>query len=224
MSKLKSLGVETFGINDVQINQLSANEEDGSTYNRLKKELEEYGMLDLPVVLRAPDKSSVRILSGHHRWRAWKELKHNKIDAIVVEGKLTKEEEFNLVNNLNSIRGDTTLSRVKRIVRQFSLDVTKLDVFKMPLSALMPRSSMNVGNEDMARKARLRDMAIKLAGELAEILVDQRDEDLIAFAVEGKMVAVIHTNISAASVRGNVSVFKGIISESVMKLEEVIAK
>lgn len=223
MIKLKSAGVETFGIDDVQINQLSANEEDGSTYTRLKKELMDYGMLEYPVVLRSPDQS-VRIISGHHRWRAWKELKHKDIQAIVVVGKLTKEDEFNLVNNMNSIRGDTTLSRVKRIVRQFNLDVSKLDVFKMPVNALMPKGGTSFVNEDMERKARLRDMAVKLSGELAEILVDNRDEDLVAFALEGKLVAVIHTQSTPQAIRKNASVFKGILSKAVAEFQDSISQ
>lgn len=72
--KPKYVGVETFGIDDVESNQFSANEEDGATYSRLKKELQEHGLLDLPVVLRSPDGKKVRILSGHHRWRGRRSL------------------------------------------------------------------------------------------------------------------------------------------------------
>lgn len=218
--KPKYVGVETFGIDDVESNQFSANEEDGATYSRLKKELQEHGLLDLPVVLRSPDGKKVRILSGHHRWRGWKEIGNKKIDAIVVEGKLTKEEEFNLVNNMNAIRGDTTLSRVKRIVRQFNLDVTKLDVFKMPVNAMMPKGGTALLNEDLERKARLRDMAAKLSGELAEIIVDGRNEDLIAFAVEGKLVCIVHSQQSPQVIRKNASVFKGILEKAVAEYLE----
>lgn len=80
-----------------------------------------------------------------------------------------------------------------------------------------------MGNEDMARKARLRDMAVKLAGELAEIIIDQRDEELVAFAIEGKMVAVVHVELSSQVVRGNVSVFKGILEKSVVEWEASIS-
>lgn len=133
---------------------------------------------------------------------------------------MAREEEFNLVNNMNAIRGDTTLSRVKRIVRQFNLDVTKLDVFKMPVNAMMPKGGTALLNEDLERKARLRDMAAKLSGELAEIIVDGRNEDLIAFAVEGKLVCIVHSQQSPQVIRKNASVFKGILEKAVAEYLE----
>lgn len=223
MSNLKYVGVQEFPIDDLENNPLSANEEDSSTFERLKHEQAQYGMLEIPVAIRSSEKANVRILSGHHRVRAWKELGHKTVQANLFEGKLSKEEEFSLVNNLNQIRGSITMSTVKRVIRTMQLDVTAIDLFKMPVQSMMPKASDSAANEDMQRRARLRDMAIKISGELAEIIVDNRDEDLVCFAYEGKLVAVLHIQHTPQKVRGNASVFKGILERVYGEWEEEVA-
>lgn len=219
--KLKYIGPETVAIDSLVANPLSANEEDGATFERLKKELEKYGLIDLPIVLRDTKSKVLRIIAGHHRVRGWKEIGNTTIIVIILEGELDKEEEFNLVNNLNAIRGDTTTSRVKRVIRSQELDVTRLDLFKHPLSKLLPKTAdANPANDDMLRKAKLRDMAIKVAGELAEIIVDNRDEELVCFAIEGKLVAVVHVTSTPPKVRGSVPIFKGVLEKAFREWEQ----
>jgi hypothetical protein len=88
----------------------------------------------------------------------------------------------------------------------------------------MPKGGTVIADEDLQRKALLRDMAAKIAGEIAEILVDQRDESLVCFAVEGKMVAVLHMNQIPTKIRQNVSIFKGILEETMTEWEVSVTR
>jgi len=102
----KVIEVEISRLNE---NELSANKEDSMVFERLKKELQKWGMVELPVVVK--DGEGYRIIAGHHRVRAWKSLGHGTVKAVVIERDIDKEEEFNLVNNLNLIKA--TYQRAK---------------------------------------------------------------------------------------------------------------
>jgi citrate synthase len=217
--KLEIVGVENVLIDSVLPNLYSANEEDSSTYNRLKKELSEIGLIEYPVVIL--DDSGYRYLAGTHRGKAWRELGNEYMPCVVLKGELTAEEEFNLVNNLNQVRGGINLSGIKRVIRSTSLDVTKLDLFKIPVTSLVPKvNDVNDENNDLQYRARLRDLALKLANELAEILLNNKEEDLIAFHKDGKAVAIIKSTITTAAVRSNISIFKNVLRQAINAMED----
>lgn len=203
--------VQRTAIQEVEIarieqNPFSANLEDGATFSRLREELKAHGMLELPVLLKSGD--GWRVLAGAHRVAGWSQLGNTTVEAIVVEGKLAPEEEFNLVNNLNTIRGDLSVSRVKRIVRQQGLDVSKLDVFKYPISRLTagPPTSMTDGTAQ--RRARIRDMSLRIASKVAEVLLDDMDAAVVCFRVEDVPVAVVRLALTKQSARKNISTLK----------------
>lgn len=208
---VKRTGVQEVEIALIEANPLSANVEDGATFSRLRSELKEHGMLELPVMLKNGTK--FRVIAGHHRVEAWSQLGHATTDAIVVEGKLTKEEEFNLVNNLNTIHGGLSVSRVKRVVRQAELDVTKLDLFKYPLTRLMPGATKPIDGPAQ-RRAKIRDMSLRIASKVAEVLLDDMNAAVVCFRVEDQPVAVVRLNLTKQSARKNISTLKSKVRKS----------
>lgn len=203
---VKYLGVEKLKINQVESNPLSANREDGATFQRLREEMKKHGALEPPVVLK--QKKHYRVIAGHHRTEAWSQLGHDDMDFVILEGTLSQEEEFNLVNNLNSVRGALSISRVKRIIRKQELDVTELDVFKYPVSRLMPKPKAAASQSQMMRRARVRDMALKIAPKIAEVLLDKMDDAIICFRYEDKAVAVIRCELPPKQARANITRLK----------------
>jgi len=209
---VKRVGVQSIPLAHVHHNPLSANEEDGATFNRLREELKSHGMLELPVMLKQG--SRYRIIAGHHRVEAWSQLGHDEIDAIVLEGKLSKEEEFNLVNNLNTVRGGLSVSRVKRIIRKNELDVRELDLFKYPLTRLIPQQPKPIGDSTPQRRARIREMALKIAGKVAEVLLDDMNQAVVCFRIEDAPVAVIRLNMSKRSAKKQLPMLKERLMEA----------
>jgi ParB-like chromosome segregation protein Spo0J len=204
---LTYLGVQKLLISSIKANPLSANVEDGATYERLKEELQKNGLVELPVVLKSGDEP--RFLAGHHRSRAWAELGHENIDCIVLQGSLTQEEEFNLINNLNLVKGYVTTKNLKRIVRGQKLDPLKLDLFKFPVSRFLPSLSAAGAREAMfSRRVKIRDLAFKIAPKIAEILLDHMDAGIVVFLAEDAPVAIIHVTLPKSQVRQNISLLK----------------
>jgi len=211
--------IVSLNVDKLETNQLSGNEEDGSTFKRLKKELSKYGMVELPVVVKTEE--AYRIIAGHHRIKAWKELGNSMVDCMLIEGEMSKEEEFNLVNNLNQIKGNLTLSRLKRIIRYNELDVTKLDVFKVPITNLIP-SDKAVEKEslDAEMRARIRDLSLKLASEIAELVLMNKNESIIMMHKEGKIAAILHIKMPISQARAGIPVFKGIIEKALDEMDK----
>jgi len=208
---IRRVGVERLLLAEIRANPLSANLEDGATYARLKRELEEHGLLELPLVLKRDD--TYQFLAGHHRAKAWGELGHKSIDAILVEGEMTPEEEFNLVNNLNQIRGSVTLVNLKRVIRKEQLAVDRLDVFKYPVSRLTPKLTGATLDSNLARRAKIRDMSLQIAGKIAESLLDDINESVVVFRVKDKVAAVVRVNLTKSATRKNASILKKLIQQ-----------
>ena len=158
-------------------NELSANKEDSMVFERLKKELHKWGIVELPVVVK--DGEGYRIIAGHHRIRAWKALGHDTVKAVVIERKMDKEEEFNLVNNLNLIKGDTSKGEIIKKVRQHKLNPEKIDLFRYPTSQLFPRLStedIKTKEDEQKRLAKINEMTLAVAKEIAKAMVDRMSD------------------------------------------------
>jgi len=173
-------------------NELSANKEDSMVFERLKKELQKWGMVELPVVVK--DGEGYRIIAGHHRIRAWKALGHDTVKAVVIERKMDKEEEFNLVNNLNLIKGDISKGEIIKKVRQHKLNPEKIDLFRYPTSQLFPRLSaedIKTQDDEQKRLAKINQLTLVIAKEIAKAMVDEKDELVSFLVVRDKACAVI---------------------------------
>jgi len=196
---VKVVGTEEIAVKGLLASDVSANVEDNATFERLKMELKKHGMVQLPAVLR--NGSETRIIAGHHRIRAWMEIGNETVEAVVLEGKVTPEEEFNLVNNLNTVRGTLSNSRLKRVIRKGELDVTKLDLFKYPMTSLVPKVNPSEADDDLRRRARIRDMAMKISTKIAESMLDEMDEAVCCFAFEDKPIAILRINVRPRAAR-----------------------
>lgn len=209
---IRRVGVDRLPVGEIRANPLSANVEDGATYARLKREIEEHGLLELPLVLKKDN--SYQFLAGQHRAKAWQELGHDSIDVLLVEGEMSPEEEFNLVNNLNQIRGTVTLANLKRVIRKHELAIEQLDVFKYPVSRLIPKLTAQTLDSDLARRARIRDMSLQIAAKVAESLLDDINESVVVFRVKDKIAAVVRVNLTKSAARKNASILKRHIKRS----------
>lgn len=199
-------GVENVPIDEMEMNELSANIEDQATYERLKDELRQTGMIELPIVLAKGD-GGYRIIAGHHRIRAWADLKHATSPCVVIEGEMTPEEEFNLVNNLNLVRGTPTLTEIKRVIRAQRLDVEKVDLHKIPVAKLVPSVS-GVKDGEMSRKAKIMNMVLRIAPKIAQAILESADDEVVVFVrVEDKPVAVVTVPLKVQDARKMMPVF-----------------
>jgi len=185
-------------------NPLSANEEDAATFERLKLEMQANGLVEIPVVKIYEEK--YMIMSGHHRVRAWEDLGHTKIEVRVwtpPKG-MTPEDEFNMVNNMNAVRGETRRPLLVSKVRENNLDPTKLDVFKYPTASLFPslskedREKIETGTRD---KAKLQQLKLAVAGEVAKVIYDGSGEAVICFASKGVLAAVVRVPADKSGTR-----------------------
>ncbi len=184
-------------------NELSVNEEDTYTFNRLKAQLEKYGMMELPVV-REDGEGKYRVISGHHRIRAWNTLGHSSVKVVVAATPLqNREEEFNLVNNFNTIRGTIRKQTLIGKVREYDLDVKKLDIFKFPVNKLFPLLScedMQQGDDDQRRKAKINELTLVIAKEIAKAVYDARDEMVSVICVKDKAAAILRLPFKSGAI------------------------
>ena len=146
-------------ISDLISNDLSANNEDETTFERLKQGLYEDGLIEFPSVL-ITGLDQYRVISGHHRIYSWRDIGNDTIICNVFRGTLEPEDEFNLVNNMNQIRGKTTLSSMRKIIHNQNLDISKLDIYKFPVTKLMPQmidEKCDIGISDIEKRAKIRE-------------------------------------------------------------------
>ena len=204
-------------INRLEENELSANKEDSMVFERLKKELQKWGMVELPVVVK--DGERYRIIAGHHRVRAWKALGHNTVKVVVIEKKMDKEEEFNLVNNLNLIKGDTSKGEIIKKVRQHKLNPEKIDLFRYPTTQLFPRLSaedIKVKEDEKKRQAKINQLTLTIAKEIAKEMIDEKDELVSFLVVRDKACAVIRVPFKSGRVaRERASHIKELIKKAI---------
>jgi len=173
-------------------NALSGNVEDNRTFRRLKQELAKWGMLQ-PVLVK-PDNGKYRIIAGHHRARAWAELGYEDIPAIVVDGDMTPEDEFNLVNNLNLVRGEISLRKLRQAVRRMKLSPKKIDLHGIRVEHIVPEEAeefIQRRESDLERQIRLETLKIQLAREIAPYVEENKEAMLWALAVRDRVLVVV---------------------------------
>lgn len=202
--------IREVSLDDLVENEFSANEEDTTTFEKLKEQLEKWGVLDLPVLreLREDEKPSYpgktfKIVHGRHRIAALRATGETTTHVVLMATQFrSPEDEFNLVNNINLIHGDISPRTLTKIIRRDNLDVTKIDIFKHPINNLIPRASEQSAqnNTEAQRNAAINKMTLEIAKEIAKSLVDEKDELLTFLVVQDKPVAILRIPFSKGKV------------------------
>lgn len=186
----------------LDVNEFSVNEEDRATYDRLKEEIDEHGMVEHPVIRPIVDSITegvvhqFKIHTGHHRTSAWVEVEGPVVPCRVKSDFdfETEEAEFNMVNNMNLIRGSVSTPALKQTVREHDLDVRKLDIFKHPASELFPsldEDDLEKKRSEASERARIRKLTMEVSEKLAETMLDERNELVSVVTVDHKLAAVV---------------------------------
>lgn len=181
----------TFEIEDVPVGQIvfsdfNANAHDGAVSSALKESMKREGLTQPPLLMRLPD-GRFRCVSGEHRVVGWTALGHATIRAIVQPFReMTKEDEFNVVQNYNAIHGKLDMARARRIVKEHKLDLTRIDVLGLNPASLTLAVGGG-GGEQMVRdrEARLRLLAAEVAEAIAALVVDNKP-DVGVLVIEAK--------------------------------------
>lgn len=202
MAKLKDMAnlgpklpkTELVDIDLIDDNPLSANEEDTITFNRLQKEMEEHGLLEIPILKREPT-GRYTMISGKHRKDAFRELGGKKILATIVDAKhfKSREDEFNLVNNMNLIRGD---------MKRKTLSVIIPNRFLAPT---IPNKDLVDGNAEAKRNARINQLILEISKEIAEQIVREKDEMLSLIIVQDTIVSLVRLPVKSKKIARNLT-------------------
>lgn len=186
--KLKRMKIE-----DLLANPFSANVENVKVFNKLKEALAKHGMMSPPVVTFRNGKYV--IVAGHHRIRAWQELGHNEVDVVVIDtSHLTDEEFFNLVNNLNLIRGEVSIGRLRRIIKQYRLNPKLIDLFSIPLEKILDEYVETVEKlkKSHEKLTKINELAMKIARVIAQQILDNIDDVLVVIVTDLKPVVFLN--------------------------------
>lgn len=197
--------VITVNISELEDNSLSVNEQDEVTFDKLQESLKKYGWLEMPVVLEVESQSDsdfsvdgkrYRIISGRHRIRAAEAIGEKTVRVQVVPPGIfeSREDEFNLVNSMNTVKGVMTKKNLAHVITKEGLDPTKIDVFKFPIHMLMPKPSekdMASRNLESLRNKRLHELTMVVSKEIAKSISDERDELVTILVVDDKAAALI---------------------------------
>jgi len=181
---------------------MNANAEDSSTFGRLKEEMAESGLLDLPSVQRLKN-GKYRVISGEHRIRAWLE-DHKEIPAVVAQKRYEREDEFSKVQNMNLVRGRVTLSKLRSVMKEHDLDPSKVKLHGIPPWMLGDVKS-KLSTEEQARRAHdmeVKKLALSIAEALAAMILEERDEDgLLILEAQNKAVVMAGFGANVAWLR-----------------------
>jgi len=225
--------IREVSLDELVENQFSANEEDTATFEKLKGELEKWGVLDLPVVRELKPEEmqpgkKYKIIHGRHRIAALKASGEASLNVVLLRAKFEHpEDEFNLVNNINLIHGDISPRTLTKIIRRDNLDVTKIDVFKHPISSLIPKITESAAskNSEAQRNAAIHQLTLEISKEIAKSLIDEKDEMLTFLLVRDKPVAVLRIPFkSGEEARKHSLDIKGRIAEALENLNEIYKK
>lgn len=206
-------------VRDLVINELSANKETNMTFSRLVKEIEKHGMIQ-PLICKHGKDNRLVILAGHHRAKACEQLGIEEVPAVVLQDNLTKEEEFNLVNNLNVIVGSTATKDLSTIVRKFNLDVTKIDIFQSNLRGLMLPVSETIKKqtEEAKRRNAIAKLTLDIAREIATDMYDGMDKDMFCILKENKLISVIRSDMSSQDIRKFAGRIEDVINTTILEI------
>ena len=225
-------------LSEVDENEYSANVEDSVTFERLQEQLNKYGLLDRSSVrpLR-PDESKPgkrwKVIHGRHRLAALQASGETKAKVILVDTPFEPEEEFNLVNNMNLVHGDSNKRDLVKIIRTHKLDPTKVDLFKLPTDLLMPSiepSDLLKHDKEIQRSMAIQKLTLEIAKQLAQIMQDEKD-DLISFlVVEDRVAAVLRIPFNSGEsgarsgrqmAREKATMIKGLIKKAIEEAAEL---
>lgn len=203
-------------------NPLSANEQDTVTFKKLTDQMDSLGLIEIPVVIKKPD-GRFKMMSGKHRKDAFKHLGGKEIAAIVLDEPPSKEAEFNLVNNMNLIKGDMRKRSLVKIIKDQNLDPTKIDLLKMPSSLLIPainHEDIAKTREEMQRKARLNELVLEISKQIAEQILREKDEMVSLVLFNDSITAVIRVPFKSKKIiRNKADDIKEKISQALLDVD-----
>jgi hypothetical protein len=202
--RLKTPEIVSLRKDQIEFSPLNPNREDSSTFASLKKSIEEHGMLDLPVVQVAGD-GTFRCVGGEHRLKAMFE-EYEEVPVIVAPRTYTAEDEFNVIGNLNLIRGKITLANLRKVVQDHDLDVGKIDLHGVPpwMLGKEKTESFKTQEKRAADELKAKQLALQIAKPLAVTILEDRDEDgLLVCEAEGKAVVLAGFGVNTQWLRAN---------------------
>lgn len=203
-------------------NPLSANEQDTVTFKKLTDQVDRLGLIEIPVVMKKPD-GRYAMISGKHRKDSFVHLGGREIPAIVIDKPASKEDEFNLVNNMNLIKGDMRKRELVKIIKENDLDPTKIDLLKMPSALLMPsinHEDLAKKSEELKRRARLNELVLEISKQIAEQVLREKDELVSLIVLNDTIAAVIRVPFKSKKlVRNKGDEIKVKIEKALMDVE-----
>lgn len=177
---------------DVRFSELNVNREDSSTFAALKESIADHGLMDMPVVQRESG-GGFKCVSGEHRLKALFE-DYAEVPVVVAKRQYRDEDEFNVVANMNLIRGRVTMSNIRRVVVEKGLDVRKIDLHGVPSWMIQQESpdAFKVAEKRKIDELQVKRLALQIAKGLAVQIIEERDENgLLVCEAEGKVVVLI---------------------------------
>lgn len=143
---------------------------------------------------------------------------------IVYHGKIgSKEDMFNIVNNLNTIKGTIRKSAIMSKIKELKLDPTKIDIHKFPQAIITPaitKEDMDNKSTELQRRAKINEMTLKIAKEIAQQMLDEKDELITFLVVQDRPVAVLRIPFSkTATAREKAQDIKRRIQDALEEVE-----
>jgi hypothetical protein len=131
--------------------------------------------------------------------------------------------EFNLVNNMNLIKGDMRKRELVKIIKENDLDPTKIDLLKMPSALLMPsinHEDLAKKSEELKRRARLNELVLEISKQIAEQVLREKDELVSLIVLNDTIAAVIRVPFKSKKlVRNKGDEIKVKIEKALMDVE-----
>jgi ParB family transcriptional regulator, chromosome partitioning protein len=155
----------------------NSNQMDEATLSRLRKSIQEYGLVQ-NLVVRPVNIDKYEVLSGNQRLRVLKEKGLSPVPCVVVD--LDDARSRLLAQALNRLHGQDDLGLKAKLVRDILKTLPEQDILdilpdtKFDLTALSSLGQKNLDtylqNWDQARSKRLRNLQFRLAEEQLELV------------------------------------------------------
>jgi ParB family transcriptional regulator, chromosome partitioning protein len=155
----------------------NSNQMDEATFSRLRKSIQEYGLVQ-NLVVRPMDQDKYEVLSGNQRLRVLKEKGLSPVPCVVVD--LDDARARLLAQALNHLHGEDDLKLKSELVKNILKTLPEEDVLailldtKFDLAALSSMGQENLAtylqNWDRARSKRLRNLQFRLTEEQLELV------------------------------------------------------
>lgn len=196
-------------IDIVHPNPWNPNVLDGDAYKKLKQGIErvlgESGHIP-PIVVRpkADEAGQYEIIDGFHRWKALKELKHDKVPAVVLKGTTDKTARI-LTNTLNYLRGKPDRSKyAKGIVEMLEKGATFEELASLlpesteELDQLIDETSLSIKAFEQLQTEYDQDQKDREANEADELSEDKAWVD-VKFKISVAQAKVVEAEIKRVS-------------------------